>query len=292
MPSAVSPFVTTYATSTPYITIEEFKRAPTALDVSDLVPEGSSEDQDQVLAEVIARASGWADTICNQVLAATKNIERDRYRVNRWGCVSVPLRYKPVLEVVGVKFGLQPSSMQDLTDYSNVVVNKYSVDIPVLPAIRMSDFPGIWTIGSHLLVEVTYINGWCNAVLTGDVIQGATSLPLAPTEGIYPGQALRISDGISSEAVTVASDYAGGSPLKIVGGTAFGHSTGVSISNLPTQVKEAVILLTTALIQTRGDDAIILDSVENPTRLGEQYGAAGTNVNIAFGMLRQLMRAW
>lgn len=288
--SAVSPFVTTYAQQTPYITVAEFEAAPTAIDISDLVPDGSLADQQAALADVIARASGWADDICNQVLAATVNTERARYRVNRYGYVRVPLRYKPVLEVVGIKVGLRVAAMTTFTDFTNVQVNKYSVDIPAVPSV--ASVPCIWGVGADLLVEVQYVNGWCNALLTTDVLAGATTLLIAPTEGVYPGTALRISDGVQSEVVTVASSYVSGSSIPLLAPTSFAHATGVSVSNLPVQVKQATVLLTAVLIQTRGDDAIILDSVENPTRLSDTYGASGTNVALAMSQLNSLMRVW
>lgn len=293
--SAVSPFVATYATATPYITLDEFLAAPTALEIDDLIPGGTEAQQHQAITDTIARASGWVDELCRQVLAATLNTERSRYKIKRGGYVSIPLRYKPVLEVTGVKFGMSPARMNDLTDFSEVQVNRYSVDIPVFPAAQ-GNTVAPYAIGGNLLVEVSYINGWCNALLASAATEGSSTLDIAPVIGIYPGQSLRISDAsisVNSEVVTVTEDYVpGDSPVPLVAPTGFAHDKGVSVSNLPLVVKQATILLTSVLIQTRGNDAIILDSVENPTRLSDTYGASGTNVNLAIGMLDTLKRAW
>lgn len=286
--SAVSPFVTTYATATPYITVEEFLAAPTALEIDDLIPGGTAAQQQQAIADQIARASSWIDIICRQVLAATLNIERDRYRIRRDGMVSVPLRYKPVLEVTGIKFGRSPADMAELTDFSNVDVKRYSVDIPVFPAYH-GNTVGPYAVGSRILVEVSYINGWCNALLASAVITGATTIPVDPAIGIYVGSGLRISDGSESEVVTVGA-IAGN--VLTVPPIQFDHAAGVSISNIPPAVKQACVLLTAVLIQTRGNDAIILDSVENPTRLSDTYGASGASVNLALGQLATVTRAW
>ena len=63
---------TTQQFSTPYLTLGEYKSAPTAIDIDNLVFNSQDPDvQDSELTNVIARASSWIDTFCNQVLAAT-----------------------------------------------------------------------------------------------------------------------------------------------------------------------------------------------------------------------------
>jgi hypothetical protein len=288
-PSAVSPFVTTYAAATPYITVEEFLAAPTALEIDDLIPGGTEAQQIQAITDQIARASSWIDVICNQVLAATLNTERDRYLIKRGGYVAVPLRYKPVLEVTGIKFGRSPSLLVTMTDFSDVDVKRNGVHIPVFPASQGNTVTP-YNIGSKILVEVSYINGWCNALLAADVAQGAMTVEVNPVIGVYPGSGLRISDGPSSEVVVV--DSIAGDVLTLAAPATFTHSAGISISNLPSAVKQAAILLTSVLIQTRGNDAIILDSVENPTRLSNTYGASGASVALAMSQLTTVTRVW
>ena len=68
---------TTHQFSTPYLTLTEFKNAPTAVDISNLVWNSTDQAvQDAELNNVIARASSWVDTYCNQVLAATTEQEQ------------------------------------------------------------------------------------------------------------------------------------------------------------------------------------------------------------------------
>jgi hypothetical protein len=72
---------TTEAFSTPYLTLGEFKNAPTSIDIDNLVFNSQDPDtQDSELVNVIARASSWIDTFCNQVLAATTESEQQRSR--------------------------------------------------------------------------------------------------------------------------------------------------------------------------------------------------------------------
>lgn len=293
--SAVSPIVTAYATATPYITRAEFEAAPTALDISDLIPNGTQAQQDQALDDTILRASSWCDSICRQVLAATTDIEREWYKVDRNGSVRVPLRYKPVLEVTAVRLGTKPSSMVALTDFSDVVVKRNSVEIPVFSFSPPSLIapPGGIQIGSRVLVDVTYINGWVNTTLAAGVSAAATSLTVAKSLGIYAGSQFTVFDGPLTEVVTVANTYvAGSTTVPLTTGLAHAHVAGVSISNLPSRVKEAAILLTSVLVQTRGNDAIILEAMENPGRMSTSYGAQGNNVELAKAMLETLIRVW
>lgn len=291
--SAVSPFVTTYATTIPYLTEAEFLAAPTALDITDLIPGGAQAVQDRALADMIFRASGWCDTLANQVLAATKNIERGWYKVNRRGALRIPLNCKPILEVLAVSIGGKPSQLTPLADFSNVVVNRNTIEVP---ASGGSWGTGRWIgggVGCEVLVDTTYVNGWPNTLTASATSSGVSVLPVISALGIYPGSSLTISDGVSTESVVLSDAYvAGTEALALASPTLFDHDAGVSISNLPLQVKQACVLLTCALIQTRGDDAIILDSVDNPTRMGEMYGTAGTNVNIASQLLSQVTRVW
>ena len=74
---AINP--TTHGLTTPYLTLAEYKNAPTAIDIDNLVFNSSDPDvQDSELMNVIARASSWIDTYCNQVLGATEETEKDR----------------------------------------------------------------------------------------------------------------------------------------------------------------------------------------------------------------------
>jgi hypothetical protein len=59
--------------------------------------------------------------------------------------------------------------------------------------------------------------------------------------------------------VTVLS--AAGTALTLTAVTAFGHAAGVSISALPPDVKQAVISITSALIKSRGSDAVVMQSL-------------------------------
>ncbi len=294
----VAPFTTTYAARTPYLTVAEFLASPTAIALNDLLPNGTLAQQTDALTQKIAQASSWMDDLCQQVLAATVDTDRGRYRVNRDGYVRVPLRYKPILEVRSVSVGLHPSNLTALSDYSNVAIFRSTVEVPVL-GTNLATAPTNWPsgglgVGSKALVDVTYVNGFANTLTgVGGATKGATSLPVTGALGIYPGSTVTVYDGSSSEQIVVAPSYtAGALSLPLTSPLLFDHAAGVSVSNLPPRAKEAAVLLTSALIQTRGDDALILDAMETPSRMSGQSGASAEDIALAMDMLENLTRVW
>lgn len=287
--TAVAGFATTYASHTPYLTYDEWVTAPTAIDTSDLLPNGTPTQQQQLVQNKIEGASSWVDRICHQVLAATVDTHRGRYLVNQWGTVKIPLPRKPVLEVLAVLAGHSPSVMTPLTSLVDIDIGVYGViEVPIqnVPYARFGSG------GSRPIVQVIYINGFPNTTTTADAAIHATSLLVTSGLGIYPGTVLSVYDTIAdNEHVTVASTYVAGSlTVPLVAPTAYAHAAGVSVSNLPPTVKEAAILLTSALIQTRGSDAIVLDSMDTPTKMQAAYGANADAERLAAVLLGDLIR--
>lgn len=290
----VAPYVGTYANRTPYLTAAEWQAAPTAADMNDLVPNGDSAAQLQALADCIDRASGWIDGYCMGdgigVLAATRNTAYGWFRVGRDSVVRMPLKYRPVLEVSTVEVGGRRSTLTALSDVSDLVIlpsGVIEVPLSVLP------FDGVTRLGlaSRVLMQVSYVNGWPNTLSTAATTAGGTSLPVDAALGIYPGSGLTVYDGERTEQVQVASSYvAGGLTLPLVGALGSAHAAGVSVSALPPSVKQAAVLLTTALIQTRGNDAIVLAAMDEPKKQSGAYGAMGSTVALAKELLNPLRR--
>jgi len=294
--SQVAPYVTTYASRTPYLTLAEWLAAPTAIDVTNLIPGGNQAQQNQAITNQIERASSWVDRICFQVLAATTDTTSGRFLVNRWGAVRVPLPRKPILEVSAVSVGFTPSTMTALSSLADVEISPHGVvTIPVYTTNPPVTYGSSFGSGSRPLVNVTWVNGWPNTTLAGATIVGASSLTVTSALGVYPGTTLTVYDVSTTggtEHVTVASSYVTGSTtLPLVAPMGFAHATGISVSNLPPVVKEATILLTTALIQTRGADALVLGSTEPPTQTSTS-GTIAQAERIAGVLLADLRRAW
>lgn len=283
----VAPYVTTYASHTPYITLDEWTASPTAIDIFNLVPGGDQDQQNRAITIQIERASSWVDRICHQVLAATQDTVEGRYRVDREGYIRVPLPRKPVLEVSSVSVGATPSQMQPLSSLVDVEIGMHGT-------LRIPLYSMTYSIGYRPVVQVTYVNGWPNTSLTSASSVGAQSLSVASSLGIYAGSSLTIYDpdlAGGNEQVTVASTFVPGSlAVPLTAPLLYAHNLGTSVSNLPPVVKEATVLLTTALLQTRGADALVIGSTEPPQQTSTSGGMAQAE-RLATAMLADLVRA-
>jgi hypothetical protein len=256
---AVAPYVPTYAVKTPYLTVAEFMAAPTGVDVSQLVPGGSTGDNTAALATLISSASAYADNLCFQVLAATLDIQVGEYRVFSDGTIRVPVAFTPLVEVTDVKLGNRAGQLASLTDLSGLWLQRKTVRIPV-GAMSSGGLagPAAPATEGKLFAQVSYVNGFANTALSGSpVTAGASSIVVASPLGIFPGLTLNIYDGSKSELVTVGAGYVQGSTtVPLASPLVNGHNGGVSVSALPRSIKQAVICLTSHLVKTRGAEAL------------------------------------
>jgi hypothetical protein len=97
-----------------------------------------------------------------------------------------------------------------------------------------------------------------------------------------PESSLEIHDGFNSELVTIASNHTyGNRTVALASPSPYSHATGVSISALPPAVKEAAILVTTAMLKVRGDSSMTMaisstagQSVAGKDKMGEDIALA------------------
>lgn len=267
--------------SEPYITIAEFKQAPTAIDVDDLVGGGTSAINDQELANVVARASSWIDAYCGQVLAATTDTDALRARVDRQGFLKVHPRYSPITELVAMSYGSLPSLMASV-DVSTAWIESSSVVIP-LQGISTSfmgpiQFSGNYSSTQEQFVSITYVNGYANTALTASVAASATALPVADLAGFLPNSQFMIYDGASTELLTVASTFtaiSGPGSLPLASAVAYTHAKTISVSALPPAVKQAAIYVTSAILKARGNAALVMQTLTPQTIQTSNPSAAG-----------------
>ena len=233
-----------------YLTVAEYKNAPTGVDTGNLVPGGTQAQNDAELANVIARASSWMDQICRQILAPTTDTERHRVRPGRLGQLYVKTDCFPIIRVTALKYTADPRGGWTSFDLAagTIVVGDTFFEAFV-------DAASSWSYW----VEFTYENGYPNTTLASSASAGATSIVVASSLGIYPGQELTIYDAERTETVSVSPSYVSGSTIQITGTLANSHSSGVAVSALPPAVKEAALLATSLLIRNRGAEALVLD---------------------------------
>lgn len=288
---------TTRAFSYPYLTVEEFKDAPTSIDIDNLVFNSQDpDDQDAELANVIARASSWIDTFCNQVLAATTESEQQRSRYSTDGSIRFHPRYSPVVALTSMEYGYPPNLMS-LPDCSVAWIEDEEIIVPNATL-------GTWTsqgplqfgsIGTasgrnEVFLRYTYVNGYANTAIKTAFAQDLF-LTVEDGTGILAGEMLKIYDGQFSENVTVADNYVFGSTtVPITRQLVYDHAAGVSISALPPAVKQACILVTTAFLKTRGDSSMTMQVTTSPGTALPNADKVGQEIALAMQLLQPYRR--
>ena len=280
--STTSPLFTT-----PYLTIAEFKQAPTAIDVDDLVGGGTSGINDQELANVIGRASSWIDSYCGQVLSSTTDTETSRGRINRQGFLTIHPRFSPVTEVVSLSYGPLPSLLTSV-DVSTLWIESQSVVFPIQGFSTAFSgpiqFSGNYSISQEQFISMIYVNGYANTLLSASVAASVSSLPVTDLAGFTPNHQFVIYDGASTEILTVASSFvptSGAGNLTLSSTIAYTHAKGISVSALPPAVKQAAIFVTSAILKARGNAALVMQTLTPATIQSSNPSAAG-----------DLMEAW
>lgn len=243
--------------STPYLTVDEYLNAPTAVDIDDLVDGGDEAANRAELANVIARASSLMDGYCFQVLAATEQTEQIRMRISPDRALRLSPRYFPVREVTALSIGSSPALMAPivLTDDS-IWIEPQSIEIiGAGPAGRIG-------LSGRSYVSLTYVAGYANTILTA-AVTAATTLPLADVTGILPGDQIGVYDvEAGTQPVEVASSWVssfGPGNVPIV--TPATGAKGGAVSALPPAVKEAAIDVVSSLLKGRGSTAIEMSSL-------------------------------
>lgn len=260
----IAPGVPNYATETPYITVAEFLAEPTGVDVTQLVPQGSSMSNEAALARLIARASSQADDLCFKKLAATVDVEAGDYRLRSDGTIWVPVAYKPIVQVNSVSLGLYAGATTAMTDLSGLDVGTKLVKIPVCglsPALTGST-PRAPSRRGTIHAIVTYVNGYAVTTLSGPANAAASQVTVRSALGIVAGLSMTLSDDANTESVVVGAGYVPGSlTVPTVTPLQYAHTTGAALSAIPGAVKDAVILLVTSRIKMRGAEAVQMGSI-------------------------------
>jgi hypothetical protein len=275
----------------PYITVTEYKNAPTAIDFDNLVVGGNAAAQDAELANVILRASSFMDEYLNQNLNASTQVENQRTRMTANGFLAIHPNNNPIISLQSLSYGTDPNSLVVLSDPSKAWFENQQMIIPLSQLSLNYSSQGALGFGGgaaprqQIFVTYNYTSGYVNSLIATATATQST-LTVQTADGIVAGMKLRIYDGASSERVTVASNYTYGSTtVPLTAPLAYTHANTVSIGNLPQTIKEACILVTTAFIKVRGDNSLTMNVTTQPN--GNVNGATryGSEMAIALEML-------
>ena len=282
-----------------YLTAQEFKNAPTAIDCSNIIPGGTQAQNDAELTNVIRRASSWINQICKMpTLEATLNTETKEVNMNTTGLIRVHPDMIPIITLLdSVQYKVSPLNnwipltMTDINVFpryftvynlAEMMINPQGVQpFSILPyrtpytKWRMKNIP--------ITLRYTYVNGYPNTTLSTSASADAKYIVVKNVTGITT-QMLTIYDNDLTEEVYVES--VNGNTVTLTTPLLYDHNSGIPISALPDSVKQAAIILTAFLIQERGSLSI---------SMGEQSlqgikGSSGTGVDVAKELLKPLIR--
>jgi len=263
MSNAYSP--ATQQVSKPYITLDTFKQAPTALDYTNLVVGGNQAAQDAELSNAILRASSWIDQYCEQVIGATVDTEQMRARINRDGQLILHPKSYPIVALTSLKVGYNQQSLTAVPDCSVAWLEDQQIVFPYANAnLTWSNqgalsFAAGSTAGNRVYCQYSYVNGYAITTTASALTAGATSLTLVDATGLLPGSTFTLFDGELTERVTVASSYTFGSAtVPLTSPLVNSHLAGISASALPAAIQEACILATASYLKVRGDSALVM----------------------------------
>jgi hypothetical protein len=275
----------------PYLTVAEYKNAPTAIDIDNLVVGGNAGAQDAELANVILRASSFMDEYLNQNLNASTQTENQRIRMNSQGYLAIHPNNNPIISLQSLSYGTDPNNLIALGDPSKSWFEEQQIIVPLSQLATTYSSQGALSFGAgvaprqQMFVTYQYTSGYVNNLIATATATQST-LTVQRADGIVAGMTLRIYDGASSERVIVASNYTYGSTtVPLTAPLAYTHANTVSLGNLPNTIKQACILVTTAFLKMRGDNSLTMNVTTQPN--GNVSGATvyGGDIQTALKML-------
>lgn len=283
--------------SRPYLTLDEYKNAPTALDYGNLVQGGTQQQQDAELTNAITRASSYIDQYCNQIIGATADVEQQRTRVRSDGTIRFHPKYSPIVSLNSLSIGFYPNQLTTIADPSIAWLEEQTVIVPMGDGLLTQSSQGPLSFGfpssprAECYIEYSYVNGYTQAISTASASAGATSITVDNGLGIVAGESLKIYDGANTENITVASNYTYGSTtVPLASALLYTHASGVSVSGLPAAVKQACIMITSAYLKIRGDASLTLAVTTSPGQQIEGSQKVGSDVAHAQEILKPFRR--
>lgn len=286
----------TQARAASYISVSQYRFAPTSVGTQALVPKSTQPQVDSTgsLAETISEASAWMDNHCfhrsDGNFAATVTNEQMWAYAKPSGALVLICNFKPILEVVGVALGPALSQLQSISQNTanDITIGEKTISLPGYwtPGITSSGtstvfFGGYPTVNGSVLAAYTYIAGYPHTTLAASASAGATSISVtAPTPGgsvltgAYAGTALTIKDGANTETVVLASAPTG-LTLALSTPLAYSHAVpvppdAITVTALPNDLERACIHLTNVFIKAQGMRAQMPASLASATPAARQ----------------------
>jgi len=259
-----------------YLTILEYRQAPTAVTTSDLVyGSGVQADQDAQLLQEIQRASDGVTSFCSSDLVASTRTMTEEVWINRAGRMAFHPGDGNLTAVTSISLGIAANA---LTAVSATALAAGWIDTKsnsfILPAGAGTFAAGAsplqvgTTSANRALARYNYVAGYPSTTLAVTAAAAATSVTVASNAGIVAGTVLTIVDGAKTENVTVTATPT----TNTVAVTALaqthtfvaGPAAAIAVHAMPTDLRRAVVYLVSALVQSRGNDSLTMGQLLTP----------------------------
>jgi hypothetical protein len=279
----------------PYISVAEYKNAPTSIDYDNLVVGGNLAAQDAELERVILRASSYMDEYLNQNLVANRQTETQRTRFTPQGYIALHPNQNPIISLESFYYGTTPTQLIELGEPSAAWFENQQLIIPISQMSLNWSSQGPLAFGGgmpyqQIFTKYTYVSGFVNNPIV-TATAGATTVTVERSTGIVAGQMLRIIDGANSETVYVSDTYVYGNlAVTLDAPLAFSHTAGSTISNMPNALKQACILITTSFIKVRGDNSMTMNITTQPQASLPGANRYGSDIKLALDMVDKYRR--
>jgi hypothetical protein len=274
--------------SAPYVSPAAFRAEPTYLDLGGLnVDSLDPAAQTAALANILLKASAWADNQINQPFGAHTWTQRCRARTDRAGNLKFHPDHAPVIQVASVAYGLAPNALTTVPGASAWVEDSTNV---VVPLGGNTAWSGSLQFGlplsGEVFVQATYTAGFVATVLAADAAAGATSLTVGDPTGIVPGGQYRIWEPGVEETVTVSPAWTPpavtvpptATAVPLAAPTLSAHVAGHDFSGLPAEVRTAISQYATALLMrpdSTAEDEFPNTSLGSDTRRNDPRNGTG-----------------
>jgi hypothetical protein len=281
---------TPYYQDDEYLSVAEYKNAPTAIDYNNLVVGGTQAQQDAELLTVIGRASSWINTHLNQSLIARKVTEQKRTRMTPQGNLIIRPEINPVIAFNSLSYGATPTNLTVVNDLTPIWFESDKVIYPIAQTSLSYSSQGPLAFGfppssgSQIYVNYNYTCGYVDTIGSGTA--GSTTVTVTDATGILPGQILNFYDGQYSERLTVSPSYSYGSTTVTVTTPLLYTHTSVTFSGMPGAVKEAAILVVTDFLKVRGDSSMTMAVTTRPSSGPSVQDIIGSDLAMAKELLR------
>ena len=280
----------------PYITVAEYKSAPTSIDYDNLVVGGNAAAQDAELANVILRASSYMDEYFNANLNASDYTETQRTRFTSDGFIALHPNNAPIISLNSFQYGPNPNNLVPLNDPSLGWFENQQIIIPLSNIATGYSSQGPLQFGGYgvprqqIYCKYNYVAGYVNNPIAS-ATAGATSLVMQDPTGIIAGEHYQIWDGTKFENITISSNYTYGSTtVQLAAPLAFTHSAGVLLGNIPNSIKQACILITTAFLRIRGDSSMTMSVTTFPQANIDGANRYGGEIKLALDIVDKYRR--